>query len=423
MGIERCETLVDVLTSRIHIFSVLELTVLIDSLFYEYLFKRSEVQALHQFSPTDFQFALEQLFGVVHGASEHVAHCQETRFVVVDNTAVGRDAHFAIRESIEGIDSLVGRSSGSEVNGYLHLGGSDVVHSADFYLAFFVGLEDAFDERRDGFAKRNLGDDKRLAVALFDFRTHLHRSAAHTVVVARHVDGAAGLEVGIQVKLFAVQVLDGGIAYLAEVVRQYLCRQAHGNSLCALRQQQWELHGQRNRLFVSSVVGQFPLRCFGIKQHIEGKFRESGFDVSRCSGAVAGQYVTPVALAVDEQVLLPELHKRVADGCISVGVKLHRVSHDVGHLVIASVIETLHRVQDAALHGFETVAQVRHGAFQNNIGGIIQKPVAIHPGELVCRVVVFLFLRCVGRMRFLQFDVLFAHVSISCKGVKGFHGA
>ena len=381
------------------------------------------MQALHQFSPADFQFALEQLLGVVHGASEHVAHRKETRFVVVNNTAVGRDAHFAIRESIEGIDGLVGRSSGSEVNGNLYLGRSDVVHATDFYLAFFVGLEDALDERRDGLAKRNLGYDKRLAVALFDLRTHFHRSPTHTVVVARHVDGTACLEVGVQVKLFAVQVLNGGIAYLAEVVRQNLCRQAHGNSLCALRQQQRKLHGQRNRLLVSSVVGELPLRCFGIEKHIEGKFRESRLDVSRCGGAVAGQNVTPVSLAVDEQVLLSELHKRIADGRISVGVKLHRVSHDVGHFVVASVIESLHRVQDAALHGFESVAQMRHGAFQNNIGGIIQKPVAIHPGELVCCVVVFLFLRCVGRMRFLQFDILFAHVSNYCKGVKGFHGA
>ncbi len=57
---------------------------------------------------------------------------------------------------------------------------------------------------------------------------------------------------------------------------------------------------------------------------------------------------------------------------------LHGVAHDVGHLVEAAVVEGLHGVQYAALHGLEAVVDVWHGALENHIRGIVQKPVAVH---------------------------------------------
>ena len=51
----------------------------------------------------------------------------------------------------------------------------------------------------------------------------------------------------------------------------------------------------------------------------------------------------------------------------AVGVILHGASHDVRHFVEATVVEFLHCVQDAPLHGFQTVLDVGHGAFQNHV--------------------------------------------------------
>ena len=79
-------------------------------------------------------------------------------------------------------------------------------------------------------------------------------------------------------------------------------------------------------------------------------------------------------------------------------VELHRVSHDIGHLIVAPVVEPLHRVEYAALHGFEAVAEVRHGTLEDNVRGIIEKPVLIHAGQLQVPVTVFHVGRLVRRM-------------------------
>ena len=72
-------------------------------------------------------------------------------------------------------------------------------------------------------------------------------------------------------------------------------------------------------------------------------------------------------MRVDKQFLLSELHEGVADRGVAVGVILHGASHDVRHFVEATVVEFLHCVQDAPLHGFQTVLDVGHGAFQNHV--------------------------------------------------------
>ena len=64
------------------------------------------------------------------------------------------------------------------------------------------------------------------------------------------------------------------------------------------------------------------------------------------------------------------------------GVELHGMSHDVGHLIVASVVEQLHRVEYASLHGFESVTQVGNGALEDYVRGVVQKPVLVHTRKL-----------------------------------------
>ena len=40
-------------------------------------------------------------------------------------------------------------------------------------------------------------------------------------------------------------------------------------------------------------------------------------------------------------------------------------------------------MQDTALHGFQTVAQMGHGALEDYVRGVIQEPVLIHAAEVV----------------------------------------
>ena len=185
-----------------------------------------------------------------------------------------------------------------------------------------------------------------------------------------------------------MEITDGGITDLAEIMRQDLRRKANGDTLGALCQQQRELHRQGDRLLVAAVVRHFPVGGLRIEHRVEGELRESGLDIAGGSGTGACEDITPVALGVDQQVLLAHLHEGVADTGIAVGVELHRVSHNVRHLVEASVVHPLHRVEDASLHGFQTVAQVGHGTLEDHVGGVIQEPVLIHATEVVygCRV-------------------------------------
>ena len=64
-------------------------------------------------------------------------------------------------------------------------------------------------------------------------------------------------------------------------------------------------------------------------------------------------------------------------------MELHGVAHDVGHLVVSPVVHALHRVQYSALHGFQSVLDMRHGTFENHIRGVVQKPVLIHAAQMV----------------------------------------
>ena len=209
------------------------------------------------------------------------------------------------------------------------------------------------------------------------------KSAALAVVVLGHVDAAARLEVRIEVELLTVQVADGGVAQFVEVVGKNLRGKTHGDAFHALRQQEGELDGQGDGFAVSSVVGLLPLGGLGIKDDVQGELRQARFNVSGGRRIVSRQDVAPVSLAVDEEVFLPQLHQGILDGGVPVRMKLHRLAHDVGHLVVSSVLHPPHRVEDAPLHGLQAVHHVGHGALQYDVGGVVQEPRLIHPAQPV----------------------------------------
>ena len=66
-------------------------------------------------------------------------------------------------------------------------------------------------------------------------------------------------------------------------------------------------------------------------------------------------------------------------------VELHGVSHDVGHLIISAIVHSFHRVENASLHRFQTVAQMGHGSLQDYVAGVIQEPVLIHAAKMMNR--------------------------------------
>ena len=81
-----------------------------------------------------------------------------------------------------------------------------------------------------------------------------------------------------------MQIADGCVADLAEVMGQDLRGESYGDAFCALSQEQRILHGQGDGLFVAPVVRHLPLRRLGIEDGVEGEFRQSGLDISWSCG-------------------------------------------------------------------------------------------------------------------------------------------
>ena len=54
-----------------------------------------------------------------------------------------------------------------------------------------------------------------------------------------------------------------------------------------LCEQQWELEGQCDRLLVSAIVAELPVRCLFVEDHLEGELREPCLDVTRRCRAIA----------------------------------------------------------------------------------------------------------------------------------------
>ena len=161
-------------------------------------------------------------------------------------------------------------------------------------------------------------------------------------------------------------------------MREDLTREADGDALGTLGEEEGELYGEGLGLFVAAVVGSEPVGGLGVEDHIEGELREAGFDVAGGGSRVAGVGVPPVPLHVDEQLLLPELDHGIGDRGITVRVVFHGVADDVGDLVIAAVFELAHGVEDAALDGLEPVVGMGDGPFEDDVAGVVEEPLAEH---------------------------------------------
>ena len=164
---------------------------------------------------------------------------------------------------------------------------------------------------------------------------------------------------------------------------QNLRSQSDRYTLGSLSQKQRELHGQVDRFLVLSIVGIHPFGDFRIEHHLFREFRQTPLDVPAGSIRVPGEDVPPVSLTVHQQILLPYLDQRPEYGRITVRMQLHRLSDYRGHLRISPVIDLEHRMEHTSLDRFQPVIDMRHGPLENDVRGIVQKPLLEHSGKPV----------------------------------------
>ena len=329
------------------------------------------------------QLPVQQVHRVVGAELQKFGGVAEAGLLVDNHAAICGQSRLAVGKCVERIHHDLRIGTCLQVNLDFHVFGGVVHNLLDLDFALVIGCHDGVDKAVRGGAEGNFADDQRLVVQLLDFCTDLEASATFAVVVFANVDDAARVEVRVQRELAAAQVVDARLAQFLEVVGEDGGGKAHRDAVHALRQQDRELRGECHRFLGTSVVVRNPFRSLGVEHHVERKFAELAFDVTRGGGLVARQRVTPVTLRLDKQVLLAHVHERRVDGSVAMRMVVHGVAHDTCHLVETAVVHLVHGMQNAALYRLEAVLKIGHGAVENRIARVVQEPAVVQLFQVV----------------------------------------
>ncbi len=272
---------------------------------------------------------------------------------------------------------------------------ADVGDAVDDLLLDQVG--DALDEHRLVHLVGDLRDDQRLAIALelLDLDGTAHGDAPASG--AEGVDDAGPAEdLAAGGKIWAMYILkqvtdvqlgileqgDQRVDDLGHVVGRDVGGHAHRDARGAVDQQVRETGGEHRRLHLLVVIvgDEVDGLLLDVGEHLGRQPRHAHLGVphGRRRIAVDG---AEVALSVDHRVAhrerLREPHQRLVDRRVAVRVEAsHGVADDAGALLVGRrgrVLQDVHGVQDAPVHGFESVAHVGQGAGHDHAHRIIEE--------------------------------------------------
>ena len=200
--------------------------------------------------------------------------------------------------------------------------------------------------------------------------------------VARLNDHAAGREIRarniIEQRVIArirrLDQMDTGIHQLCDIMRRNIGRHTHRNPRRAIGQKAWELCRQNNRLGQTTIIVIAEINRVFV-QTLQHRLSDKGharFGVSRGRRVVAVD-IAEVPLTIHQRVahrkILRQTRHRVIDRSIPVRVEIpHRVARDfrgLQELAIGRQLEPVHRIENASMHRFQTIARVRKGAVHN----------------------------------------------------------
>ena len=253
---------------------------------------------------------------------------------------------------------------------------------------------------------RNLGDDDGFAVFAESFNRSpgAHHEAAAAVRVgfensAAAVDDGGGGEVGAfhdlqnlrQRGRGIVHQRDGRVDDLSQIVRRNFRRHADGDSIRAVHQQIRNARRQNVRLdFVAVVVGT-EIDCVFIQifEQRGSHARELGFGVTvgrRRISIHRAEISLPIHQRIAHRKRLRQAHQRVIHRKVSMRMVLaHDFADDAGALARGLVrlqAHLLHGVENAPMHGLQSVAHVGQRAADDHRHRIVE----IRPPHLLFNV-------------------------------------
>ncbi len=168
---------------------------------------------------------------------------------------------------------------------------------------------------------------------------------------------------------------------LAQVVWRDVGGHAHGDAGRAVDEQVGQLRRQDGRLHARAVVvlDEVDGVLVDVGQDLGGDGRHARLGVAHGRRRVA-VHGAEVALSIDEREaqreVLRKAHQGVVDGLVAVGMVLaHDVADDGGALAIGGrggEAHLAHRVEDAAVHGLQAVADVRQRAADDDAHGVVE---------------------------------------------------
>ena len=359
---------------------LLEVLILVDPSGDEELLQGLQEVLLLQLTQPNPQLRTDVAHRPLAPVGEYLTHGEELRVIISHHAAIGRDGDLATGEGVERIDRLVGRDSARQLDLDIGLCSGLVVDLLDLDLPRLIRLQDRVDEAAGRAGVGQLRDGEGVRVDLLDPCPHLYLPSTLSVAVPGHIDQPPGGEVWIELVRLAAEVADAGLQQLAHIMRQDLAGESDGDTLGALCEEEGKLHRQIDRLLIGSVVRGDVVGDLRGEEDPLGEWRKARLDVTWCRRTVAGEEVAPVSLTLDQELSLPELHKRIADARITMRVELHRLTDDISHLD-QPVLHLRHCVEDPSLHRLQPVRDVGHCPLQDDVRGIGDKPGAIHPRQ------------------------------------------
>ena len=245
--------------------------------------------------------------------------------------------------------------------------------------------------RRDLVGQR--GDDD-VAVFHLELGALTHRSVAAAVhrqqLVPWGDDGRIGGEVrplnvaadDLQRGVGVVEQVQQGLDHLAQIVRRDVGGHADGDAGAAVEQHIGQPGRQHRGLLQGAVeVGQPVDRAqAGLAQQHVGERGQPRLGVAHRGEGLGVVGRAPVALTVDQRIAgrerLRHQHHGLVAGRVAVRVELaEHVADGAGGLLVlgpGAEAELGHGVDDAPLHRLEAVAEVRQGAVQDYVHGVIE---------------------------------------------------
>ena len=172
-----------------------------------------------------------------------------------------------------------------------------------------------------------------------------------------------------------------GVDRLAEIVRRDVGRHADRDAACAVDEQIGKARRQDDRLFFLVVI--VRLEVDGVVPEIveqrDRDRREPGFSVALRRGRIAVDRAE-IALSVDERnahrEVLRHANESVVDRKLAVRMILtDHVADGARRLVVGTVggeVELAHRIENAPVHGFQTVANVGQRAAHDHAHCVIE---------------------------------------------------